>query len=96
MADPALPETTVHEPEPAPLPTTLPAEIDQRLRCLASRLPDARLRYPADPDFWAWFRGELEPIEALPATPGERAAFQLRVTLMIAEHPSGESSPRAA
>ncbi|TKS54787.1 hypothetical protein E4582_08450 [Luteimonas yindakuii] len=75
---------------------TLSCEIDERLRCLESRLADARERYRVDDDFWNWFHRELRPIEAQPMNAAERAAFQLRVTLMIAEHPSTDAPQQAA
>lgn len=74
----------------------LPAELETRLCSLQRRLPWARGRYPADEDFWTWFRGELSLIQSLPANPAERASYQLRIALMIAEHPTACTAPQEA
>ncbi|WP_129136701.1 hypothetical protein [Luteimonas sp. YGD11-2] len=77
-------------------PGALSDELETRLCSLQRRLPWARERYPADEDFWTWFRGELSLIQSLPTTPAERAAYQLRIALMIAERPTTAAIPRAA
>ena len=77
-------------------PGALSDELETRLCSLQRRLPWARERYPADEDFWTWFRGELSLIQSLPANPAECAAYQLRIALMIAEHPTACTAPQAA
>lgn len=77
-------------------PGALSDELETRLCSLQRRLPWARERYPADEDFWTWFPGELSLIQSLPTTPAERAAYQLRIALMIAEHPTACTAPQAA
>lgn len=74
----------------------LSEELETRLCSLQRRLPWARERYAVDEDFWTWFRGELSLIQSLPTTPAERAAYQLRIALMIAERPTSDRSQAAA
>ena len=77
-------------------PGALSDELETRLCSLQRHLPWARERYPADEDFWTWFPGELSLIQSLPANPAECAAYQLRIALMIAEHPTACTAPQAA